>query len=291
MDVDDPGERKYNILTAEAVLESLQDIIPGLEMVGLKKDSHFTTTAPVINLCDGDDDNSYGLVSFAKAMESAGVPFTGHGPATLELAKNKTLEWLPQQMRPTFWTSQPGDKYILKPRHVHGSLLINNENIQGNPANFGQDFFFQEWLPGNEITVCFVGQEAIGLSLLRDDGSIITRDDKWEDTRVLNPPKREWHHKSTLPTRWQSAWALADEAWNLLLAHETQPLENCYGRVDIRFNCNDAPKVIDINPNAYVGRDGLLAGCARSFGLNYNDFIQKVFSAALRFRNPRFCSK
>jgi hypothetical protein len=278
IDVDDPGERKYNILTAETVLETLQDIIPGIQIVGLKRDSQFATTAPVINLCDGDEDNSYGMVTFAKAMESAGIPFTGHGSATLELGKNKTLAWLPPRMRPKFWLHQPDQKYILKPKHAHGSLFINHENIEGNPANFSDDFFFQEWLPGKEVTVCFIGPEAIGLCLLRADGSIITRDDKWEDTRVLNPPKREWHHKATLPTEWQAAWALAEEAWALLLAHETKPLSNCYGRVDIRFNGDNEPKVIDINPNAYLGRDGLMASCAGSLGINYREFIRKVLN-------------
>lgn len=190
----DPAEAKFNKLVAEDVAHTLASLgwAPGL--TGLRGDS----TEPmeemdVFNLCDGDDKDRFGLVSFAEELESMGCRFTGSSAKILALGKEKTLSWLDPELTPRWWELPPeNQQYIAKPRSAHGSLLISPANINGSALSFSPiEYFFQELPEGCELTACFLGREFLGLTVVRATG-IISRDDKWDENVLKARKPRVW---------------------------------------------------------------------------------------------------
>ena len=226
-DVPDPGERKYNRLTAEWVGEALEYLGHSPHLIPLTEgsDTPVGEEAPVFNLCDSDSDGQrpcrHALASFALELEQDGRAFTGSRGSTLRLASEKTLAWVPAEDRPEFWDKVPaGQQYIVKPRNTHGSLLITEANVNGDPDAFDSSYFYQALLEGPEYSVCLLGVEVLGSSKLHDSG-IITRDDKWNDTLVTDPPKRRWTHSpESAPDG--AIWELARKTWARMLEGKSQ---------------------------------------------------------------------
>lgn len=267
----DPAEAKFNKLVAEDVAHTLASLgwAPGL--TGLRGDS----TEPmeemdVFNLCDGDDKDRFGLVSFAEELESMGCRFTGSSAKILALGKEKTLSWLDPELTPRWWELPPeNQQYIAKPRSAHGSLLISPANINGSALSFSPiEYFFQELLEGCELTACFLGREFLGLTVVRATG-IISRDDKWDENVLKARKPRVWDRSGeTFP----QVKAAACRAWEQLLAQD--PSAGCsYGRVDVRLDTHGRAYVLDLNPNAYLGRNGNFYSCWISRGGTFGGLI------------------
>lgn len=272
----DPSEASYNRLVAESVEETLQSLGWPAFSLALSPSS----TAPigqklVFNLCDGDGSSRCGLVAFANELESTGKRYTGSHPKVLALAKEKTLSWLSSSTpRPRWWEHPPTNlNYIAKPRSAHGNLLISPSNINGTKPDFPSDkYFFQELLEGPELTACFLGPQFLGLTVVRDAG-IITRGDKWNPLAVQPSRPRTWDHSgSSFPL----AVAAASAAWGELLVHERNSGSLAYGRVDIRLDTEGRAYVIDLSPNAHLGKDGLFLSCWTSRGGTFRVLVREI---------------
>lgn len=279
----DLGEAKYNKLTAEQVSDALSVLGIKSKLVGLTSyDGRDIISSLVFNLCDGDDeDDRFEIVSFAKEVE--GKIITGSNAKVLALAKEKRISWGKSFRVPKSWDSPPaGDKegdnirFIAKPRSAHGSLNIKAENIDGVEGFLGGDYFFQEYLDGPEFTACFLGNQFLGSCMVCNSGSgIIIRDDKWEDISVVNRPQRHWDLDAQ---EFPEVKFQATLAWQELLGGRQLTGELAYGRVDLKVNALGDVYVIDINPNAYLGRDGLFFSCWAAQGGSYEKLISLISS-------------
>jgi hypothetical protein len=271
----DKGEAKYNKLTAEEVGAALERLGLKNKLLGLSSyDGRDVVTNKVFNLCDGDDpEDRFEIVSFAREIE--GKSFTGSNADVLSLAKDKTLSWATGFSIPRYWDLPPVDlgiEFIAKPRFAHGSLLITKRNIGGAGEFLGGDYFFQEYHGGAEYTVCFLGSQFLGTCQLSNSG-IITRDDKWETSSVLTRPSRHWDLNGF---EYPDVRKEAMKAWTQLLTNAGSPLELAYGRVDLRRGLDGRLYVIDLNPNAYLGKDGLLYSCWSAQGGSYEKLIALI---------------
>lgn len=283
----DLGEATYNKLTAEHVGQALDSIGLKPRLVGLSsRDDREVMSGKIFNLCDGDNpEDRFEIVSFAREIK--GKSFTGSNADVLSTAKDKPMSWALSFNVPRFWDSPPLElslPFIAKPKYAHGSLFISKKNIGGREDFLNGEYFFQEYLSGSEYTVCFLGNQFLGtcrvLENLDGDGSfnIISRDDKWETKSVLSRPKRVWDLDGL---EYPEVKYQASLAWAELREAREHKGELAYGRVDLRADASGVIYVIDINPNAYIGRDGLFYSCWAAHGGSYEKLIATLSSPLL----------
>jgi hypothetical protein len=280
----DSGESRYNEVVALGVSQVLGALLLPNKVIGLSSfDQREIFSEKVFNLCDGDcvDGERFGLVAFAKELEAEGKKYTGSNSGILELAMNKTLSWAksfkvpPHADEAAAINSVEGlERFIAKPRRAHGSLFITHKNVDSVESFCGGEFFFQKYLGGAEFTSCFIGRQFLGTCKLNDSG-IITRDDKWEKSYVESLPKRLWDLSGQDHPEVKEQACLA---WNELLSGRERPGELAYGRVDLKVSLDGEVYVIDVNPNAYLGQDGLLYSCWQAQGGSYEKLISLISS-------------
>jgi len=271
----DPSEATFNRRVAEDVARTLQELGWKTTLAALQADSTEKITQRIVfNLCDGDDLDRFGLVSFAQELEREGKVYTGSHSCVLALGKEKTLSWLSSTPAPKWWTAPPlGYDYIAKPKSAHGSLFITQDNIGGSEEEFpSEKYFFQELLGGFEFTTCFLGRKFLGMAVVRKVG-IISRDDKWDEDRLRQTKPKIWDHSGDSFPQVRKA---AAAAWNELLDHEQGYGKLAYGRVDLRLDDQGRAYVIDLNPNAYLGRDGNFYSCWCSQGGSFKVLIREI---------------
>jgi hypothetical protein len=285
----DSGEAIYNKLTAEQVGQALDSFGIKTRLFGLScYDAREVMSDKIFNLCDGDDpEDRFEIVSFAREIK--GKAFTGSNAGILSLAKDKPMSWAVSFKVPRFWDAPPLEPFlpfIAKPRCAHGSLFIRKDNINGTGGFLNGDYFFQEYLTGAEYTTCFLGNQFLGTCRVLEDldshskgnFNIISRDDKWETQSVLSRPKRVWDIDGL---EYPEVKYQASLAWAELREMREPKGELAYGRVDLRADALGVIYVIDINPNSYIGRDGLFYSCWAAHGGSYEKLILTLASPLL----------
>lgn len=269
----DPAEAYFNKKVGEDVASALVELGWEVSILPLTSSDNRTIEEKcVFNLCDGDEETRTGMVAFARELADSEKSYTGSHYLILEKCKEKTLSWLSSVSVPQHWNvPPPSRKYIAKPRSSHGSLLISEKNINGGDGLAGEKYFFQEFLEGLEFTTCFIGQQFLGQCLTREHG-IISRDDKWEASRIKTKKPKIWDHPALA---FPKVRQVSEAAWNEMTAlslDETLP----YGTVDVRLDERGIPHVIDINPNAYLGLDGNIFSCWSSLGGDFKGLVKKL---------------
>lgn len=258
---------------AEDIASSLFELGWNVTTLGLSSsDPRKIPGHRVFNLCDGDQEDRCGMVSFAEELSDLAKIHSGSHHSALRLCKEKTLSWISSVPVPKWWDLPPsGIKHIVKPRTAHGSLLISEENIDGGVSFSPKEYFFQEYLEGPELTVCFLGDRFLGQSVSRETG-IVTRNDKWEAALIKARKPKVWDHTgSELPC----VRDLAIAAW-AEMQRSQPPGYLSYGTVDIRMNSRGTPFLIDLNPNAYLGRDGNIYSCWSSSGGTFAELVGEL---------------
>ncbi len=143
------------------------------------------------------------------------------------------------------------------------------------------DTLVQEYVPGREVNVGFVGTEMLPLSEIdfakmpRGSWPIVTYAAKWDEgspedigTVPICPAQLD-------PELAKRVEAVARLAWQVI------GQESGYGRVDIRIAPDGQPYVLEVNPNPDISADAGLARMARARGWDYETLIQKLVEEAL----------
>lgn len=255
----------------------------------------------VFNLCEGVGGVSRLEYPVASAIELTGIPCTGTSAWTMTVCHRKPVlnavlqsHGLPVPR----WTVPVGDDdagdfllpAIVKPAAEDASIGIEQSSVVATPAmlvervrklrkRHGQ-VMVQEYVPGREFNVGFVGQRALPVSEIdfsaMPNGAwpIVSFAAKWHDhspeyagTKPVCPADIDEHLGARLV-------GTAREAW---LAVEGKG----YGRVDLRLDADGQPWVLEVNPNPDLSEDAGLANMARALGWSYADLVQAIVDAAL----------
>lgn len=255
----------------------------------------------VFNLCEGMGGVSRLEYPVASAIELTGVPCTGASAWTMTVCHRKPVLNAVLQSRGLpvpRWTVPVADDdtaafllpAIVKPAAEDASIGIEQSSVVATPAmlvervrqlreRHGQ-VMVQEYVPGREFNVGFVGQRALPVSEIdfsdMPNGAwpIVSFAAKWHDhspeyagTKPVCPAAVDEHLAARLV-------GTAREAW---LAVEGQG----YGRVDLRLDTDGQPWVLEVNPNPDLSEDAGLANMAHAFGWSYADLVQAIVDAAL----------
>jgi len=256
----------------------------------------------VFNLCEGVNGHARFEDYVVGTLELAGVPFTGcrHWATTIAHRKHiaNTLLSAAGLPVPAFALAQgnkaPSDfplPAIVKPSAEDASVGIDNgavctskRALKKRVAQMLEQFeevLVQEYVPGREFNVGFVGKRMLPIAEIRFDGMpegtwpIVGYAAKWipgspedEGTMPVCPAEVPEELEASITK-------VARDAWEYVSGGEG------YGRVDLRVNEEGRPYVLEVNPCPDLSSNAGLARMGRAFGWSYDDLVMHVVDEAL----------
>lgn len=310
----DAGSGEWDPKDVKAVLENAKSVRKALHRGG-----HDTALIPVrlgdvqwlskvqrceaiFNLCEGVNGIARYEDYAVAALDLTRVPFTGCGSWTVTIAHRKhianTLFAAHGIPVPPFALVNRGSAptnlkfpVIVKPSGEDASVGIDSGAVCPTKkalkerltkvAGMWEDTLVQEYVPGREVNVGFVGSEMLPISEIEfrnmPGGSwpIVTYAAKWhvgspED--VATVPVCPANLEPDLAKR---VAVVARAGWQLI------GQEKGYGRVDIRITPDGHPYVLEVNPNPDISDDAGLSRMAAARGWDYDTLILKVLDEAV----------
>ena len=261
----------------------------------------------VFNLAERPLDSYEKEAHAAALLELLHLPYTGNGPWTLALCKNKavTKQILLAHGVPTphfHVFSRVPDRVpalsfplMVKPLTEDGSLGIGEQSIVANRAELrqrvaflherhGQDSLVEEFLGGREFSITVLGngtKEAPHRVL--PPGELVYHSDQWR-VCTFDAKWNEDHPSYTAvearyPAKVTSSLGRRLERLTLDCA---RIFEICgYARIDFRLNDHHEPCVLEVNPNPDLAPGAGMTRTAGTAGLDYGQFLQEILSLGL----------
>jgi D-alanine-D-alanine ligase len=256
----------------------------------------------VFNLCEGVNGHARFEDYVVGTLELAGVPFTGCRHWAITMAHRKhvanTLLAAAGLPVPAFTLAQankvPSEfplPAIVKPAAEDASVGIDNGAVCTSKRALKkrvalmleqfEEVLVQEYVPGREFNIGFVGKRMLPIAEIRFDGMpegiwpIVGYAAKWipgspEDEGTLPVCPAE------IPDDLEAAITkVARQAWTYVSGGEG------YGRVDLRVNGDGVPYVLEVNPCPDLSSNAGLARMGRAFGWSYDDLVMQVVDEAL----------
>jgi D-alanine-D-alanine ligase len=256
----------------------------------------------VFNLVESMGRDASREAEFARALQAAGIPFTGNGPAALETgqAKDRVREVLDRAQVPHargIAVNAPpsqaeldaaglGWPLFVKPARVDGSIGIDQGSVVGDlPAlqrrvrwlleTLGGPCMVETFLPGPELNVAILGDPHGPLAVTTVDfgdaggHGIVTYDCKW------TPGTPDYEARS-VSARGRFDAALLTQVMSSARDAFVAIGGSSYGRVDLRLDASGQPAVIDVNPNPDLHPEAGLAIAARDAGFEYPALVERI---------------
>lgn len=311
----DGGSQEWDAKDVAAIMANVTEIQGSLRRAG-----HETTLLPVhlgdvswlrrvqrhdliFNLCEGV--NGYAKYEdFAvAALELTRIPFTGcpSWPVTICHRKHiaNTLLAAAGVPVPPFVlargiTPPTGLKYpvIVKPSGEDASVGIDSGAVcstrkalrdrLAKVCEQWDEVLIQEYVPGREVNVGFIGRDILPLSEINFDrmpeGSwpIVTYAAKWDTGSAEDLGTEPVCPAKLTPELTRRAIQAARQAWESLTGSKG------YGRVDLRITEPGEVFVLEVNPNPDLSTDAGLARMGRARGWEYGDLLLKVVEEAVQ---------
>lgn len=249
---------------------------------------------------DGEDGTVQAL------LELAGKPYTGSGVLASALAMNKatakrlferagipTPRWRllgsdawSGDTPPTFDASELGGYPLVVKPNAEGStvgLTIVTEAADlpealRLAAGYGPEVLIEEYIPGRELTVALLGDEALPIVEIRPQGGHYDYESKYTAG------------KSTYTCPAELAEPLAARVRELGLA--AARTLGCRGvaRVDFRLSPGDEPYCLEVNTIPGMTPTSLVPKAAAARGISYDQLVQRMLDLAVaewrRRRSP-----
>jgi D-alanine-D-alanine ligase len=321
----DAGSAEWSPQDVAAVLSNVHEV-----RTSLRRSDHDVELVPVrlgefrwlsrarkadliVNLCEGINGHAKYEDFVVNTLELTGLPFTGCRAWPVTVCHRKqvanTLLRNAGIPIPSFvlaqGTSIPGDiplPAIVKPAAEDASVGIDGravcttrkalrKRVVQMTEQF-EDVMIQEYVPGREFNVGFVGRQMFPISEIRFDSMpadtwpIVTYAAKWstgspEDLGTVPVCPAE-----ITPELTKRISHVAWRAWELLAAAEG------YGRVDLRVTEDGQPYVLEVNPSPDLSSNAGLARMAQVFGWDYDELVNQIVDEALtRMQPSRFAAE
>jgi len=262
----------------------------------------------IVNLFEGFGDDSEKEIEFARVLEDTGIPFTGNSSYTLGLCLDKYAmkEALKRcdvpvpsgftvNSRADLIQTYPHPPLFIKPRLEHGSVGIDRDSLvesesrltqvlEGKLTLFKKGLLVEEFIPGKEYSVSFLGDEPyelVGVSCLEYGKmgfpAFLTYDSKWDAL------SQEYHvHMPSVSTDME--YGIFNNLVRTAKKAGAAVLCRSYFRVDIRVR-DGTCYVLDVNPNPDVNEDSGFMRQAYQRHLSLYDTFVKIIGYSLTGRN------
>ena len=257
----------------------------------------------IFNLCEGVNGMARYEDYAVAALDLTRVPYTGCTSWTVTIAHRKHVAntlfaayGVP--VPPFVLAARSGPvptalkfPVIVKPSGEDASVGIDSGAVcttrkalkerLAKAARLWEETLVQEYVPGREVNVGFIGSEMLPISEINFQkmpaGSwpIVTYAAKWDAGSAEDLGTIPMCPAPLTPELARKVAAVARSAWRLI------GQECGYGRVDIRIAPDGEPYVLEVNPNPDISVDAGLANMARVRGWDYDTLILKVLEEAL----------
>jgi D-alanine-D-alanine ligase len=243
----------------------------------------------------------------AALLELLDLPYTGNGPLSLTVCKNKAItkqilaaHGIPTPRFQVFSRAGAGANGLLfplmvKPLTEDGSLGIAEESIVANHIELrqrvrflyerhGQDALVEEFLGGREFSLTVLGNGTPEAPYrVLPPGELVYHSNCW---RVCSfDAKWDEGHPSyaAVEARYPGnvSGALRRKLEKLTLDCARIFEIRGYARIDFRLNGRDEPSVLEINPNPDLGPGTGMTRTAESAGMNYAQFLEEILRLGL----------
>ncbi len=261
----------------------------------------------VFNMSEAFDGNRDFEPNLTALMQLIGVPFTGAGPLSLQLCKDKGLTKeilgyhrirfprfvVAKKSRPLRSLKKFQFPAFIKPLQLESSEGISQLSYVENEKDalarmkfihesLGADVIIEEFIDGRELYVSILGNEQLTVFPSRelffkevadDEPKFATYRGKWDE---------EYRKKWGINT---GAAAALPEATQKKLNQICKKIYRLlhiegYGRIDLRIKENGEIYFIEANPNPSIAKNDDFAMSANKGGMDFDDLIAKVVSLA-----------
>jgi len=259
----------------------------------------------VLNLYEGQLEDTETESYVAGLLQWSGIPFTGSPPQALSLARAKhtakmvlrggglptadflVVEELPM---PECTLEFP---VIVKPAQQDASVGLAQESVCKNQSQleqrvsfvletYGAPVLVEEYIAGRELNVAltelpdlqFLPPSEICFKKRTGAWPILTFAGKWklDSADYENTPPK---YPADVPPRLaKKLGAIAMKAYRLIGCRD-------YARVDFRVDEEGKPFILEVNPNPEISDDAGFAGCLGAGAVPYHDFIVRLVQQAL----------
>jgi D-alanine-D-alanine ligase len=311
----DPGGPHWDQKDVAQVAESAEDIRDCLKAKGFQVgllpirlgDFSWIPKARradvVFNLCEGLDGHSKYEDYVVGTLELLGLPYTGcrQWPVTICHRKHVANTLMEQAgvPIPRFVLVQENGRIpmdfplpaIVKPAAEDASLGIDAGAVCTSRRSLRKrvaeqleqwdEVLVQQYVPGREFNVGFVGKQALPLSEICFDnmpeGSwpVLTYSAKWDEGSAEDLGSVPMCPAQVGADVGRRIVAVARQAWELVSNGEG------YGRVDLRLDPEGRPWVLEVNPNPDLSDNAGLARMGRALGWEYGDLLLKIVDETL----------
>lgn len=309
----DPGAEDWTAEDVAGVMKAVTEIARIFDAMGhetkklpVRHDMRWFAEARrtdlIFNLCEGVHGLSQWEEHVVAALEFVGVPVTGCGLWTISVCRRKPIANAIMANAgvpiPTWTLAQDGkisDDFplpaIIKPAAEdasagldRGSVVTDRKALRAKLAAMTEQFdevFIQEYIPGREFNVGFVGNRVLPVAEIDFTGMP-------EGTWPILTYAAKWHTGSAedigsvpiCPA--QISQRLSDRLVRVAeLAWRTMQGKS-YGRVDIRVDDKGRPWVLEVNPNPDLNDDAGLSRMALAAGWDYPELVRRIAEGALR---------
>jgi D-alanine-D-alanine ligase len=321
----DAGSSEWSAQDVAAVLSNVHEVRNSLRRRGYEVElvpvrlgefrwlSRARRADVIVNLCEGINGHAKYEDFVVSTLELTGLPFTGcrSWPVTVCHRKHvaNTLLSHGGVPIPSFALAQGSNSLpsefplpaIVKPAAEDASVGIDGNAVcttrkalRKRVAQMTEQFdevMIQEYVPGREFNVGFVGKQMLPIAEIRfdamptDSWPIVTYAAKWqtgsaEDLGTLPVCPAEIPSDQAKRIA-QTAW----RAWELMSGAEG------YGRVDLRVTEDGQPYVLEVNPCPDLSSNAGLARMGQAFGWDYDELVHRIVDEALaRSESNRFAA-
>lgn len=262
----------------------------------------------VFNLSEAFNGNRDFEPNMTALMQLIGVPFTGAGPMSLQLCKDKGLTKVilgyHRIRTPRFVVAKKSHpprslkkfQYpaFIKPLQLESSEGISQVSYVENEKDalarvkfihdrLEVDAIIEEFIDGRELYVSVLGNEKLAVFPPRELFFKEIPDDEPKFATFRSKWDQEYRRKWGIDTGWAAAMPeptqkkLNDVCKKIYRLLHIQG----YGRIDLRIKENGEIYFIEANPNPSIAKQEDYALSANKGGLEYDDLIAKIISLAL----------
>jgi D-alanine-D-alanine ligase len=148
---------------------------------------------------------------------------------------------------------------------------------------FKQPVIIEKYLPGKDFTVSIIGTGS-GARVIDVINLVMTKTEKEDYFSFENKDDLNVEYVSAGKKDFEKCAELALQAWNILGCRDA-------GRIDIRYDENDQPNFIEVNPLAEINPEySELTNACKHKGISYNEMIRLILDSAtarVNSENPK----
>src|SRR6184192_4480667 len=284
-----PGsERDVSLATGQGVSQALRSL--GAEVVEIDVHDENFALPPDIDLAFLTIHGTFGEDGqLQKILEDRGVAYTGDGIKESRIAFDKILskeKFRENNVTTPYWQVVKSGQYptiplpiVVKPPRqgsTVGVVIVKNEaeieSAISEAANYGRELLVEQFVPGRELTIGILGDEALPIIEIIPKGGFYDFTNKYP---FLNPQAGGGaEHVCPAKINHDKTKEIQDLA---LKAHRAVGLQ-VYSRVDVLLPENGAATVLEVNTIPGMTEASLLPEAAAAAGINYVALCARIIA-------------